>query len=66
MAKQKIEKTPLEVITQERKADIQKHRIRLNHANMNDMELALNHALIHVQNPSLESLTWIRHYLNRI
>lgn len=65
-AKEKIEKSGLEILTEQRKNEIRLHRKRINHANMTDTDLALHHALIYIQSPSLETLTWIRHYLRRI
>lgn len=62
----KQKKSALEIIVSERKSLIQKARVELMHGNMSDLELALNHALIHVANPSPESLLWIIYYLKKL
>lgn len=64
MSKEKKEKTPLEEIVSERKSEI--FHIRKGLRRETPQELALNHALIYINNPSADALLWIIHYLKQI
>lgn len=60
----KKDKTVLDEIISERKAEIFQIRKGLKRETL--QELALNHALIYINNPSPDALLWILHYLKQI
>lgn len=60
----KKEKTLREIITAEHKAEL--FQIRKSLKRETPIELALHHALMAIQNESIDSLFWLIHHLKQI
>lgn len=66
MGKHTEGKSALDIISAEQKSIIFKERIRLMNQCTSAKDYELNAALIHMMNPSIETMRWVIHYLKLI